>query len=55
MLPKYIGYNDINGALNMVINGRQYFNFLTNKLSRLLNDVSLDTRERIFFNFKIEH
>ncbi|XP_008185485.1 uncharacterized protein LOC103310101 [Acyrthosiphon pisum] len=29
--------------------GRRYLNFLTNELPRLLDDVSLDTRERMFF------
>jgi hypothetical protein len=28
---------------------RRYLNFLTNELPRLLDDVSLDTRERMFF------
>ncbi|VVC38379.1 Hypothetical protein CINCED_3A019773 [Cinara cedri] len=33
------------------LNGRQYLNFLTNVLSRLLDDVSFDTqnRNRMFF------
>ncbi|VVC25063.1 Protein of unknown function DUF4817 [Cinara cedri] len=30
------------------LNGRRYFNFLTNELPRLLDDVSLDTQEHVF-------
>ncbi|XP_025419308.1 uncharacterized protein LOC112689688 [Sipha flava] len=42
---KLIGPFFYNGTLN----GRRYLNFLTNELPRLLDDISLDIRERMFF------
>lgn len=42
---KLIGPYFYDGTLN----GRRYLNFLTNELPRLLEDVSLDTREHMFF------
>jgi hypothetical protein len=42
---KLIGPYFYDGTLN----GRQYLNFLTNELPRLLEDISLDTREHMFF------
>ncbi|CAI6375452.1 unnamed protein product [Macrosiphum euphorbiae] len=42
---KLIGPYFYDGTLN----GRRYLNFLTNELPRMLEDVSLDTREHMFF------
>ncbi|VVC34408.1 Hypothetical protein CINCED_3A008076 [Cinara cedri] len=51
----YIRANPLGGKLigpffyDGMLNGRRYINFLTNELPRLLDDVSLDTRSRMFF------
>jgi hypothetical protein len=39
---------------NGTLSGRRYLNFLIDELPRLLEDVSLEKRERMFFS-KMEH